>query len=170
MIQLLAPSKFDTCGLVQIRWTTRARSAEHDPKPENADSALPPDAHPRKRQDSSARLASAEPHAPGCVGDGESEGGKGSADDSAGSKQHAPGIRVGESDGGADDGDGEDDGEESDACAVCLARAPDCELRPCGHARFCRRCVVETVCTWRQEGPPRCALCRAQFHAIVFLE
>ena len=59
-----------------------------------------------------------------------------------------------------------DDGE---ACAVCLARAPDCELRPCGHICCCRRCAVETVCTWRQEGPPRCVLCRAPFHAMVFL-
>ena len=66
-------------------------------------------------------------------------------------------------------GSGADDGDE-DACAVCLARAPDCELQPCGHARCCRRCVIETVCTWRQEGPPRCALCRAPFHTMVFLE
>ncbi len=58
----------------------------------------------------------------------------------------------------------------SEACAVCLSRAPDCELQPCGHARCCRRCVVETVCTWRQTGPPRCALCRAPFHTMVFLE
>ncbi len=67
-------------------------------------------------------------------------------------------------DGGAGDGDG------GDVCAVCLACALDCELHPCGHARCCRRCVVETVCTWRQEGPPRCALCRAPFHAMVFFE
>ncbi len=59
---------------------------------------------------------------------------------------------------------------ESEACAVCLSRAPDCALRPCGHARCCRQCVVETVCTWRQAGPPRCALCRAPFHTMVFLE
>jgi hypothetical protein len=59
---------------------------------------------------------------------------------------------------------------ESEACAVCLSRAPDCALRPCGHARFCRQCVVETVCTWQQEGPPRCALCRAPFHTMVFLK
>ena len=66
-------------------------------------------------------------------------------------------------------GAGADDGGDADACAVCLSRAPDCELRPCGHARFCRRCVVENICTWRQAGPPRCALCRAPFQAIVFL-
>ncbi len=64
--------------------------------------------------------------------------------------------------GGADDSDG-------DACAVCLARAPDCELQPCGHTRCCKQCVVETVCIWQQKGPPRCALCRAPFHAMVFL-
>ncbi len=68
------------------------------------------------------------------------------------------------------EGAGADDGGDADACAVCLSRAPDCELRPCGHARFCRRCVVENICTWRQAGPPRCALCRAPFHAMVFLE
>ncbi len=66
--------------------------------------------------------------------------------------------------------DADADAGEGDACAVCLARAPDCELRPCGHARCCRRCVVETVCTWRQQGPPRCALCRAPFHTMTFLE
>jgi hypothetical protein len=103
--------------------------------------AVPPGTNPRKRQDSSACFIGVEPHASGDGAD------KGSADDNKG-----------------------DDDEEEDACAVCLARAPDCELRPCGHARFCRRCVVETVCTWRQEGPPRCALCRAPFDEMVFLE
>ncbi len=63
---------------------------------------------------------------------------------------------------------GEDD-IDHDECAVCLSRAPDCALRPCGHARCCRRCVVETVCTWRQAGPPRCSLCRAPFHTMDFL-
>ncbi len=64
-------------------------------------------------------------------------------------------------------GDIYDDGNE---CAVCLSRAPDCELRPCGHARFCRSCIVETVCSWAQEGPPRCAFCRAPFHAMIFFK
>jgi hypothetical protein len=64
---------------------------------------------------------------------------------------------------------GESSGDD-EACAVCLSRAPERALRPSGHARCCRRCVVETVCTWRQAGPPRCAFCRAPFHTMVFLD
>jgi hypothetical protein len=92
------------------------------------------------RQDSSMRLVDAEPYA---------------CDNGTGQS--------------GNDVNGGEDGDDADACAVCLSRAPDCELRPCGHARCCRRCVVATICTWQQEGPPRCALCRAPFHAMVFL-
>ncbi len=142
MVKLIKPMAPDSTHEVQIRWTSRSRLAETDPTKQSANHD-PPDTEARKSQDP-----------PVCV---------------IGEESHNRGYGPNQSEDTPISG-GADDNDEGDACAVCLARAPDCELWPCGHARCCRRCVVETVCTWRQEGPPRCALCRAPIHTMVFLE
>jgi hypothetical protein len=142
MIRPLIPAKSDSRTKVPIRWTTRPRCAENTPKVPNTDSYVPPDSHTQRRQDSPLHQIRVETNA-------------WSNEDA-----HYEGAN----------GAGADDGSDADTCAVCLSRAPDCELRPCGHARCCRQCVVETVCTWRQSGAPRCAFCRAPFHAMVFFE
>ena len=84
----------------------------------------------------------------------------------SGEEQSTLGDKIRECENG--DSEDADNGDDGGACAVCLVRAPDCELQPCGHTCCCRSCAVETVCTWRQDGPPRCVLCRAPFHAMVF--
>jgi hypothetical protein len=65
----------------------------------------------------------------------------------------------------------EDEEEESaDVCVVCLERPPDLQLLPCRHDRFCRQCIVETICTWVRPEAPSCPLCRGAFHTMVLLD
>jgi hypothetical protein len=132
-----------------IRWTTTCASS----------TAAEPNMHPasstRTNQDSATPLISPEPNPTWGRGADEYCSDHGGERTSGG---------VGEYD-YLSEGSGDEE-----VCAVCLSRAPDCALRPCGHARCCRRCVVETVCTWRQAGPPRCALCRAPFHTMEFID
>jgi hypothetical protein len=59
--------------------------------------------------------------------------------------------------------------EEVDLCVVCMERAPDLQLLPCRHDRFCRQCIVETICTWVRSEAPSCPLCRGAFHTMVQL-
>ena len=61
--------------------------------------------------------------------------------------------------GAEDDGDG--------VCIVCMERAADFQLLPCRHDRFCRQCIVETICTWVRPEAPCCPLCRGAFHTMV---
>jgi hypothetical protein len=63
-----------------------------------------------------------------------------------------------------------DDQDDADLCVVCMARPPDFQLLPCRHDRFCRQCMVETICTWVRPEAPSCPLCRAAFHTMVLLE
>mmetsp|Transcript_77792 Transcript_77792/g.209656 ORF Transcript_77792/g.209656 Transcript_77792/m.209656 type:complete len:126 (+) Transcript_77792:638-1015(+) len=65
---------------------------------------------------------------------------------------------------------GEPEDPEDATCVICMERPSDVRLRPCGHDRFCRRCIVETVCQWSCFGPPCCPLCRAPFGTMVFSE
>ena len=64
--------------------------------------------------------------------------------------------------------EGDEDG--ADLCVVCMARPPDFQLLPCLHDRFCRQCIVETICTWKRQEAPSCPLCRGPFHTMVMLE
>jgi hypothetical protein len=66
--------------------------------------------------------------------------------------------------------DEDDVDDEDDVCVVCMARPPDFQLLPCRHDRFCRQCMVETVCTWVRPEAPSCPLCRAPFHTMVLLD
>ena len=63
-----------------------------------------------------------------------------------------------------------DEDDDADLCVVCMARPSDFQLLPCRHDRFCRQCMVETVCTWRRPEAPSCPLCRGAFHTMVFLQ
>ena len=63
-----------------------------------------------------------------------------------------------------------DDQDDADLCVECMARPPDFQLLPCRHDRFCRQCIVETICTWVRPEAPSCPLCRAAFHTMVLLE
>ncbi len=60
--------------------------------------------------------------------------------------------------------------DETDLCVVCMERTPDLQLLPCRHDRFCRQCMVETICTWKRPEAPSCPLCRGAFHTMVFLQ
>ncbi len=62
------------------------------------------------------------------------------------------------------------DREEDDLCVVCMERAPDFQLLPCRHDRFCRQCMVETICSWVRPEAPTCPLCRGAFHTMVLLD
>jgi hypothetical protein len=61
------------------------------------------------------------------------------------------------------------DGEEDNLCVVCMAHAPDLQLLPCRHDRFCRECMIETICAWVRPEAPSCPLCRGAFHTMVLL-
>ncbi len=63
-----------------------------------------------------------------------------------------------------------DEDDEDDVCVVCMARPPDFQLLPCRHDRFCRQCMVETICTWMRPEAPSCPLCRTPFHTMVLLD
>ncbi len=60
--------------------------------------------------------------------------------------------------------------EEEGMCVVCLERAADFQLLPCRHDRFCRQCIIETICTWSRLDAPCCPLCRSTFHTMVLLD
>ena len=62
------------------------------------------------------------------------------------------------------------DGEEDNLCVVCMERAADFQLLPCRHDRFCRECMVETICSWVRPEAPSCPLCRGAFHTMVLLD
>ncbi len=62
------------------------------------------------------------------------------------------------------------DDEEDGMCVVCLERAADFQLLPCRHDRFCRQCIIETICTWARQDAPCCPLCRSAFHTMVLLD
>ena len=64
--------------------------------------------------------------------------------------------------------DDDDCGDE--LCVVCMERAADFQLLPCHHDKFCRQCIVETICTWVRPEAPCCPLCRGAFHTMVLLD
>jgi len=64
----------------------------------------------------------------------------------------------------------EGDEEGVDVCVVCMERTPDLQLLPCRHDRFCRQCMVESICTWVRPEAPSCPLCRGAFHTMVLLD
>mmetsp|Transcript_55614 Transcript_55614/g.146740 ORF Transcript_55614/g.146740 Transcript_55614/m.146740 type:complete len:251 (-) Transcript_55614:173-925(-) len=59
--------------------------------------------------------------------------------------------------------------DEDDLCVVCMDRLANLQLMPCAHSRFCRRCIVETICTWTKASPPSCPLCRSPFDVMTLL-
>ena len=60
--------------------------------------------------------------------------------------------------------------DDENVCVVCMERAADFQLLPCRHDRFCRQCIVETICTWVRPEAPCCPLCRGAFHTMVLLD
>ena len=72
---------------------------------------------------------------------------------------------------GVDCGEQGDNSDECDnLCIVCMARTANFQLLPCRHDRFCRQCIVETICTWVRPEAPSCPLCRGTFHTMVLLD
>jgi hypothetical protein len=65
---------------------------------------------------------------------------------------------------------GEIKDDDDSLCIVCIAREANFQLLPCRHDRFCRQCIVETICTRVRREPPSCPLCRSPFHTMVLLD
>mmetsp|Transcript_69230 Transcript_69230/g.184519 ORF Transcript_69230/g.184519 Transcript_69230/m.184519 type:complete len:196 (+) Transcript_69230:208-795(+) len=57
--------------------------------------------------------------------------------------------------------------EDDDTCIVCMERQNSIQLFPCAHRNFCRRCIVETLCTWNKASAPTCPMCRTEFDMMV---
>jgi hypothetical protein len=65
---------------------------------------------------------------------------------------------------------GESKDDDDSLCIICMAREANFQLLPCRHDRFCRQCIVETICTWGRPESPSCPLCRSPFHTMVLLD
>jgi hypothetical protein len=65
---------------------------------------------------------------------------------------------------------GETKDDDDSLCIVCIAREANFQLLPCRHDRFCRQCIVETICTRVRREPPSCPLCRSSYHTMVLLD
>ena len=71
--------------------------------------------------------------------------------------------------GSDDDANNNDDESDDDGlCVVCMEQPAGATLLPCRHARFCRRCVFDSILAGARPEPPRCPLCRSSFHTMVF--
>jgi len=64
----------------------------------------------------------------------------------------------------------DDNTTRDDACILCMERAPDMMLIPCGHRCFCRKCIVETICIAIRSEAPACPLCRTTIDNMVLLD
>mmetsp|Transcript_19905 Transcript_19905/g.55260 ORF Transcript_19905/g.55260 Transcript_19905/m.55260 type:complete len:139 (+) Transcript_19905:554-970(+) len=67
-------------------------------------------------------------------------------------------------------GETDDNQQEDDMCILCMERAPDMMLIPCGHRCFCRKCIVETICIAIRSEAPACPLCRTTIDNMVLLD
>lgn len=56
-----------------------------------------------------------------------------------------------------------------DVCVVCMERPADLRLLPCLHDKFCRQCIVETICSCVRPEAPCCPLCRGAFQTMALL-
>jgi hypothetical protein len=65
---------------------------------------------------------------------------------------------------------GETEDDDDSLCIICTTREANFQLLPCRHDRFCRQCIVETICAWVQPESPTCPLCRSPFNTMVLLD